>query len=391
MSHAIEPISRTARAHDHIREYRRSFNFWSPLRTLSTNDSGIPLDVRCARDILPAAEHALALPARSYVAGALPFDADGVPRLRSYLKSDTVKRLSYYTEGGQDQDLPSSVVEQPSAAHYMHAVAQAVERIRAGELHKIVLSRSVLIGLSRPLALGRLLERLAAQNPGKYVFMCDVAEPEQEARTLLGASPELLISKRGSQIASHPLAGSLPRSADSAEDRTRAQRLVQSEKNLREHAWVVETVADTLAPYCQELDVPRGPALVSTSTMWHLGTRITGKLRDPQQSSLGLALALHPTPAVGGVPVRAAREAIRKLEGFDRDYFAGAVGYCEASGDGEWAVTIRCAEVTDSAVRVYAGAGIVDASTPEDELAETSAKLRTMLRALGFERALEGA
>jgi isochorismate synthase len=181
----------------------------------------------------------------------------------------------------------------------------------------------------------------------------------------------------------------LPRSGDPVEDRARARRLVASAKNLHEHALVVEAVADTLAPYCQLLHVPRRPSLVQTDSMWHLGTEITGALRVPEASSLELAMALHPTPAVCGAPRAEATAMIAELEGFDRGYFGGCVGHCDERGDGEWAVTIRCAEARGDALRLFAGAGIIAASVPDDELAETAAKLRTMSRALGFEQLIE--
>nr|BFE82385.1 hypothetical protein GCM10020093_049860 [Planobispora longispora] len=211
------------------------------------------------------------------------------------------------------------------------------------------------------------------------------AAPLPGGRTLIGASPELLVSRRGRTVISNPLAGSAARSADPAEDRRRAAALAASAKDLHEHRLVVEAVADALAPYCADLDVPNGPELTSTETMWHLSTRVTGVLRDPDTPVLALAAALHPTPAVCGTPRLRARRAIEELEPFDRGFYTGLVGWTDAAGDGEWAVTIRCAEAAGRMLRLYAGAGIVPGSDPDKELAETSAKFRTMLRALGVD------
>ncbi|NUP81508.1 MAG: isochorismate synthase, partial [Nonomuraea sp.] len=178
------------------------------------------------------------------------------------------------------------------------------------------------------------------------------------------------------------------RSADPAEDRRRAAALAASAKDLREHRLVVADVADALAPYCAGLRVPATPELTSTEAMWHLSTRITGTLRDPDVRALTLAAALHPTPAVCGTPEPGARRVIEALEPFDRGFYAGLAGWTDAAGDGEWAVAIRCAEVAEHTLRLYAGAGIVTGSDPDAELAETSAKFRTMLRALGVSDAL---
>ena len=125
--------------------------------------------------------------------------------------------------------------------------------------------------------------------------------------------------------------------------------------------------------------------------MLHLGTLITGELRDERVSALELACALHPTPAVCGTPTAPARELIGRVEGFERGFYAGMVGWTDASGDGEWAVAIRCAEVEGDRLRLYAGAGIVPGSQPGAELAETSAKFRTLLGALGVETGTEAA
>jgi len=121
--------------------------------------------------------------------------------------------------------------------------------------------------------------------------------------------------------------------------------------------------------------------------MWHLSSPISGRLADPSVSALALAEALHPTPAVCGTPLPAARGAIAEIEGIDRGYYSGLVGWCDAAGDGEWAVTLRSAEVSDATVRLFAGAGVVAGSDPDAELAETGAKFRTLLRAIGLEDA----
>ncbi|WP_280501643.1 chorismate-binding protein, partial [Nocardia farcinica] len=162
-----------------------------------------------------------------------------------------------------------------------------------------------------------------------------------------------------------------------------AAGLLASAKNREEHSYVVDWLAGILAPLCAELDIPDAPRLVRTHDVWHLATPITGRLRDPSVTALDLAVLLHPTPAVCGTPTAAALEAITRDEG-DRGFYGGAVGWCDAGGDGAWLVAIRCAELSADrrSLRAYAGGGIVAASQPREELDETTAKLRTFLGAL---------
>jgi isochorismate synthase len=323
--------------------------------------------------------------------GALPF-ADHAPQ-RLFIPAQVSTHINHPDMAWQ-ASVPShrrahAVRMRPSPDTYRANVEQALACIRATGLDKVVLSRSLSIDVRVDLA--ALLQRLAARNPIGYTFAIDLADTPSPRRTLIGASPELLLSRRGTRVLSHPLAGSVARSADPVEDQRRAAALLQSSKDQREHALVVDAVAGGLRPYCHALWVPPQPSLLSTPTMWHLGTEIRGELADPAMSSLELALALHPTPAVCGHPTPDAYDFIGRVEGFERGYFAGLVGWCDAAGDGEWAVTLRCAEVGDEEATLYAGAGIVDGSQPDEELLETSGKLRTMLAAMGLESVLEAA
>ncbi|ASW57776.1 hypothetical protein CIK06_16695 [Plantactinospora sp. KBS50] len=267
----------------------------------------------------------------------------------------------------------------PPPRDYVAAVERAVRQIKDGEYTKVVLARSL-----RAEAPGfdpaPVVRALAGRDPGGYTFAVDLGA----GRTLLGASPELLVSRRGFRVEANPLAGSIARSADPVQDRRRAAALLASTKDRHEHAVVSEAVAAALRPYCSRLAVPAEPSVVATATMWHLSTRITGTVADPSVSSLALATALHPTPAVCGTPTAAARAAIGELEPFDRGFYTGMVGWVDAAGDGEWAVTIRCATADADGLDLYAGAGVVADSEPAAELAETTAKLGTMLAALGL-------
>jgi isochorismate synthase len=268
----------------------------------------------------------------------------------------------------------------PTPDGYREAVARAVRQIRNGDYTKVVLARSLRVeapGFDPAPA----VRALAGRDPGGYPFAVDLGA----GRTLFGASPELLVARHGRRVTANPLAGSAARSADPAEDARRAAALLASEKDRHEHAVVSEQVAGVLRRYCTDLTVPSQPSVTGTATMWHLSTLITGEIADETVSALELAAALHPTPAVCGTPTEAARSAIGVLEPFDREFYTGMVGWVNADGDGEWAVTIRCATADPSGLHLFAGAGVVADSDPAAELAETTAKLGTLLTALGLD------
>lgn len=344
----------------------------------------LALSGEVSRTLAAAERRALA----PMVIGALPFDEQTPARL--YVPEHVA-----WGEGGCmapfELERPGIQMGEacsvPDEAEYCAAVGAALERIAAGELVKVVLSRR--LSFRARVDVPALLRHLASRNTHGYTFGITLADEAPSRAALVGASPELLLARRGRRVVSNPLAGSLPRSVDPAEDRRRAARLLDSAKDRHEHAVVVDAVGQTLAPYCRELNVPAAPSLLQTPTMWHLSTRIEGVLRSEDDSALELAMALHPTPAVCGHPAAVARQFIGRAEGFDRGLFTGLVGWCDGRGDGDWAVTIRCARIWSDRAEVYAGAGIVAGSEPMAEWAETTAKMRTMLDAMGVERSGE--
>ena len=267
--------------------------------------------------------------------------------------------------------------ERPSARAYADAVREAVGRIRRGSLRKVVLARTIEVTAERALDARLLAHRLRVVDPDAFTFCV----PTDDG-VLVGASPELLVSRHGLEVRSNPLAGSAPRSGDPVEDRANADALVSSGKDREEHAIVVEAVASTLGAYCAELSWDPEPILRETPNVWHLSTRFRGVLREPAPPVLELVSALHPTPAVAGDPREAALESIAELEPFSRGRYAGAVGWVDADGDGEWAIALRCAELRGDRAILYAGAGIVAGSDPEKELDETERKFRAFLDAL---------
>jgi isochorismate synthase len=329
----------------------------------------------------------------SVVVGAIAFDvaAKSYLRLSTHFERADTQLFSQVKLASTDSFTLTdyTLKEVPKPEDYVAGVKEALARFARGELDKVVLSRTLEIDCKQALDVKALLRRLEARNSTGYTFAVRLQDPTANtehmmSNTLIGASPELLISRRGNKIIANPLAGSEPRSADPLIDQARAQQLLSSPKDRREHALVIGAVVEALRPFCRELRVPTEPELINTPTMWHLSTVIEGELADIETSSIDLALALHPTPAVCGYPRQAARKAIAEIEAYDRGLFTGMVGWCDDSGDGEWVVTIRCAEVASHSIRLYAGAGVIAGSSPEKELAETGAKFNTMLNALGI-------
>jgi isochorismate synthase len=277
------------------------------------------------------------------------------------------------------------LTEHPTTEGYAARVADAVTRIRAGDLLKVVLARSIDLDAAAELDPAAVLQRMAEREPActRYAF------PGPMHGRLVGASPELLIAREGSKISSHPLAGTL--SLRSAHDDV--SELLRSEKDLDEHRLVVENLAESLRPLLQSLSVPEGPSLVTLRSVAHLGTLLTGTVPTDGSAPrlLELLAALHPTPAVGGVPRNEALQVIQELEGDRRNFFAGGIGWCNVQGDGEWVLGIRGALLDGTHCEFTAGAGIVADSTPCGEADETRSKLASVLEAVapGSSTALE--
>ncbi|WDL80916.1 isochorismate synthase [Aeromonas bestiarum] len=273
-----------------------------------------------------------------------------------------------------------SVQSTPAAAEFKTSVSSALDAFAQGHLAKVVLSRKLILTLHKPADPEQVLARLMSQNPHAFHFSL----PLGQDRRLLGASPELLLRVSGGEVFTHPLAGSAKRGGEPAQDRQVARDLLASRKDQHEHRLVIDEIRRVLTPHCRELAIPANPTLMSTDTLWHLGTPIAGQLHPGQASVLSLACQLHPTPALCGYPTELARQFILEQEPFRRALFSGIVGWCDSQGNGEWAVVIRCGVLDGHQVELFAGAGIVAGSDPAMEWAETGTKLGTMLKALGL-------
>lgn len=358
-----------------------------------------------AGDLVDAARGALrrataegpASGAPGIVVGAIPF-SPSVPAVL-YVPARVT-----WVKGADASDPPPSagaaaLPRVPDDSRYRAAVAEAVARIRRGDLAKVVLARAVEAVADAPIDVDALLRCVAGGNPGGYAYRVDLdgrgglegldrpdyPDPHRHDSTrlgsLVGASPELLVQVTDDVVRTNPLAGSAPRSGHAALDAARRDRLARSAKDLDEHAHVVDAVRAALAPLTLALDVPAHPCVRSTRDLWHLSTSIVGRLR-PGLTALDVAGALHPTPAVAGVPRARAVASIAELEPVDRAYYAGLVGWMDIRGHGEWVLALRGGLVCGERALVHAGAGIVADSDPDLEHAETAAKMQTFLRAL---------
>jgi menaquinone-specific isochorismate synthase len=258
-------------------------------------------------------------------------------------------------------------------SHFEDAVAAAVERIRTGEIEKVVLARELLLRAPAAYEIAAVFGAMRELFPACFCFCCGTPEG-----AFLAPSPELLIRRSGASASTVALAGSARRSADPAVDDHIGERLLQSDKDRAEHEIVVRRIVRRLQAHAVWVEPASEPGLVKIANIQHLATPIHAQLADPR-SAVELAGLLHPTPAIGGEPWPDAGRLIDELEGMDRGWYAGPIGWMDAAEDGEFCVGIRSALVRDREAHLFAGNGIVADSEPAAELAETEPKLEAML------------
>jgi menaquinone-specific isochorismate synthase len=340
------------------------------------------VDPHEATDLLAGIDHDgdLGLPGTGPVAvGALPFDPTRSGML--VVPQRIVGRLPdgrrWITQLGPSAHDPSRASARPkrftvdvrtSYAEWCDMVQRALDVIDRGGLEKVVLARRVDVTADQPFDVRDVVTHLRVDQPGCFVYA---------AEGLVGATPELLLRRRGDRVESRPMAGT----AIGTDDDARA-RLDDSDKDAREHRPVPLAIADALAPWCSTLEVPDAPQVVRLASVSHLVTPVVGRLTPSAPDAWSLAAALHPTPAVGGSPRGLALRTIAALEPEDRGRYAGPVGWVDARGDGDWGVALRGAVIDETHATLHAGAGIVTGSEPDAEWRETEAKLEPMLRAL---------
>jgi menaquinone-specific isochorismate synthase len=259
-----------------------------------------------------------------------------------------------------------------SAADWEGVVWDAVIRINAGEVEKVVLARDLVASCEGEVDVRHPLGRLASNYDMCWTFHVD---------GLFGATPEMLVRRERGLVTSRVLAGTIRRTNDDEHDLALAATLARSSKDLEEHEYAVRSVAEALAPHCSSMNVPEAPFVLHLPNVMHLATDVTGVV-DDGATLLDLAAALHPSAAVGGTPTKVAVQLIDEIEGMDRGRYAGPVGWMDASGDGEFGIALRSAHLSGDRVRLFAGCGIVADSDPEAELAEAQAKFLPVRDAL---------
>lgn len=337
------------------------------------------------------ADDSVARPGTGPVAfAALPFDPAApatfvVPEVVVGRTSDGTRWLTQIgSGGGAEPPVVAAAVEEPRArrfsveaaqdAHeWMGLVRDATKAIADGALEKVVLARELVVEADVAIHRTTLLRRLRRSFPGCFSFAVG---------PMVGASPELLVSRSGDTVRAHPMAGTAPRGGDPTADARLAASLLASAKDRDEHQITIDMVWETLLPFCSYVDSEPEPSVVAVANVQHLASLVEGRLSQPAASVLELVSALHPTPAVSGWPRDAAIAHIAAHEGFDRDRYAGAVGWVDAQGNGTWAVGIRSAIVDGTSARLFAGVGVVADSDPAAELAETDAKFQAVLSAI---------
>jgi menaquinone-specific isochorismate synthase len=265
---------------------------------------------------------------------------------------------------------------------YQDAVRGALAAIERHDVDKVVLARDLVGSAPAGADLRRLVRSLLTGYPDCWVFAVD---------GLIGASPETLVAVSGGTVRARVLAGTIARGADADADAAASLALATSAKDSEEHRFAVQSLLTTLRPHTSALAAAEQPFTLKLPNVWHLATDVEGTVADAS-SALDLVGALHPTAAVAGTPTETAVDLIRDLEPFDRGRYAGAVGWVDAAGDGEWAIALRCAQfeagprpagAADTiSLTAYAGAGIVAGSDPESELLETRVKFRPIVEAL---------
>jgi len=249
-------------------------------------------------------------------------------------------------------------------------VAAARDRIAAGSLEKAVFARLLTVCADVDFSLSQIVPSLAARFPRANLFAID---------GFIGASPELLVSRSDRIVRAHPLAGTASRLADVDADAQQVAGLLASSKDRVEHRITIDWLLEELLPFCSYVDAEPEPSILTLANVHHLGTLVEGVLSEPAASVLDLVAAVHPTPAVGGDPQGQALALIDELEGFDRGRYAGPAGWVDAEGNGEFAVSVRTAQIDGRVAKIAAGVGVVAQSDPDAELAETQAKFRAML------------
>jgi len=292
----------------------------------------------------------------------------------TWVGSDSQPQLLDSTEKVSNPTLTWTNDEQ-ATEHWITRVAQAVARIHSGDIEKVVLARDLTATAAQPIDGRSALRKLSDTYPSTWIF---------NVAGLIGATPELLLRLKRGMVTSRVLAGTISKSGDDTRDLALAGSLARSSKDLEEHEYAVRSVADALEPFCSSTNIPETPFVLHLANVMHLATDVTGALIESKSNIdvFTLLNQLHPSAAVCGTPTDKAAQVISEIESMSRGRYAGPVGWIDARGDGELGIALRCGQITENIIRLYAGCGIVAGSDPEKELAESEAKFSAMKSAL---------
>jgi menaquinone-specific isochorismate synthase len=262
-----------------------------------------------------------------------------------------------------------------SPSEWQIRVAQAIKEIESTKLEKVVLARDLKVNSHRAIDPRKILRNLSAEYPSTWIFA---------VAGLIGATPELLLRLSRGMVTSRVLAGTISKTGDDEKDLALAASLARSSKDLEEHEYAVRSVADALDPFCTSTNVPESPFVLHLANVMHLATDVTGALIESKKNvdAFTILEKLHPSAAVCGTPTEIAAKLIKDIEGMSRGRYAGPVGWLDASGDGELGIALRCGQILENELRIFAGCGLVAGSNPEKELSESNAKFAPMRSAL---------
>lgn len=300
---------------------------------------------------------------------------DSIEEIFSVLKEG--EKLSLIEQSGTQSNQATVLEEtEKNPLKWKETVRDLVKDLEKDDLQKVVLARELRLKFDRPLTVSAIIQRLLTEQKESFVFAFESGDD-----CFIGASPERLVKKHGSEIFSACVAGSIARGKTEEEDERLGETLLNDKKNMIEHQFVVQMIREAMEKVCDSVQIPEKPVLMKMRDIQHLYTPVVGKISE-QNTLLQVVELLHPTPALGGLPKEEAIKKIREVEELDRGFYAGPIGWLDANRNGEFAVAIRSALIQGKEASLFAGCGIVKDSDPESEYIETKIKFRPMLTAL---------
>lgn len=287
---------------------------------------------------------------------------------------EMIQQMTYAADECRQGDIIHK--EEIGTKRWLHNVEQAIQFIKEEHAKKIVLAREMRIRLNKTTHIGHMLKKLHELQTNCYIYAFERGED-----CFIGATPERLVRIEGERMLSTCLAGTAPRGKTSEEDEQIGAALLHDAKNLEEHGYVVQMIADAITPYCTDIEIANQPSLRPLKNLQHLYTPVTATIK-PEYHIFDLVESLHPTPALGGLPNDVALAFLREHEQLDRGWYGAPIGWMDSNQHGEFAVGIRSALVQDDEISLFAGCGVMRDSDPQEEYEETGIKFLPILSVL---------